>query len=262
MRCRLNGIPAYRLLALARDTMNVRRVIKWCADLPLRRPKQLRPVLFSFAISTFVLISAISTQADDAATNSLAALPRIPTGDQALKLLRSLNVASGFGRANPSSDTAASKAQLITLLERSLPPAKSTLSTPAPSPAASGTFAPRASWYLTSLQSAATKGVLSPSSFGSPMSPITREEAAFYAVRDAHASHVVLEEAGRAQRYPIADWDQVDVRYRDAVDAALSSGLMQAYRDNTFRPKQWLTRGDAAVVTVQLMRRAAGSERK
>ena len=166
-----------------------------------------------------------------------------PAPSEALAELRSRGIVQGGGPAVLAAPT--SQGQFLTLIDRAVP----TTITPPP------TATPSRKYYAMSVLRAQAKGILSGIP-AQPEQPISREDAALLAIRQAYVERVIP--GGARPRVPpaIADIDQISPRARPAVVQAVELGLITTARDNRFRPKDPLTYGEAVVITAQLRRAA------
>ncbi|HYW54824.1 MAG TPA: S-layer homology domain-containing protein [Candidatus Elarobacter sp.] len=164
-----------------------------------------------------------------------------PAPSEALAELRSRGIVQGGGSSALAAPT--SQGQFLTLIDRAVP------STVTPLPTASRKY------YAIPVSRAQAKGLLSGIP-AQPERPISREDAALLAIRQAYVERVIP--GGARPRVPpaIADIDQIAPRARPAVVQAVELGLIATTRDNRFRPKDPLTYGEAVVITAQLRRAA------
>ena len=174
---------------------------------------------------------------------SASSLSNAPAPSEALAELRSRGIVQGGGSVALAAPT--SQGQFLTLIDRAVP----TTVTPPP------TATPSRKYYAIPVLRAQAKGLLNGIP-AQPERPLSREDAALLAIRQAYVERVVPGGARPRVSPAIADIDQVSPRARPAVVEAVVLGLIATTRDNRFRPKDPLTYGEAVVVTAQLRRAA------
>lgn len=100
-------------------------------------------------------------------------------------------------------------------------------------------------WFLPALSWAAEQGVVSGVGGGAVQAarPITRQEAAAMLARFANLTG--------ADASPLTDWDAIAPWAREAVEAVVSAGLMEA-EDGVFHPLGTLTRAEGEAIAARL----------
>ena len=109
------------------------------------------------------------------------------------------------------------------------------------------------SWYAPYVNWAAEKGIasgISGTSFA-PQQPITREEAALMLAKYLKAERIEVEREGVSAGF--LDKESASQYARSALDMMCRSGIMQGDTAGNFRPKDRITRAEAAAVFARLL---------
>jgi hypothetical protein len=99
-------------------------------------------------------------------------------------------------------------------------------------------------WAKTSIDIAVTNGVCNGKTATEfkPNDPITREEAAVMI-----SNYKKLSDANHDKLNKFTDKSQVSIWAKDGVEGIIENGYMGGYSDNTFKPKNKITRAEAVV---------------
>ena len=104
-------------------------------------------------------------------------------------------------------------------------------------------------WFYDSVMAAAEAGFVSgmDETHFAPDELITREQLAVMIYRAAG------EKLTAEKEIEASDFSEVSEYAKEAVDALLKSGLIAGYEDGSFRPKNYATRAEAAVLISKIM---------
>ena len=109
------------------------------------------------------------------------------------------------------------------------------------------TDVPKEAWYSVYIAAAAEAGIVkgNQGAFGVGL-PISRQDAAVMLAR-------ALSIDGSAEEQPFTDEDEIADYAVNAVKALAEMKVLEGYDDGAFRPKNTLTRAEAAVIIDRMM---------
>lgn len=136
-------------------------------------------------------------------------------------------------------DRPITRAELVTMINRAYGYTK-TGATPF-------TDVPFTKWYAEDIGIAYNAGYFKGTSAttASPESSVTREQAAVFLARNLMFQETVGESLGFSDSRDLNDWS------RGLIGAAVQEGMLNGYKDGSFRPKNNITRGEVAAMLVK-----------